>query len=151
MTLLLPEGGAFTTGVCPCSNRAATKGEWLTRLFVPITVEGIATDAVVDTGGAYLIPDTETTARLGLDPNDSLGAGLLRVRGARYHGALHRVSLAFKPSAGEGLVVEATAFVPELAPGDVWPLPTYLGWHGCLERLRFAVDPVADQFFFGAT
>jgi hypothetical protein len=28
-------------------------------------------------------------------------------------------------------------------------LPTYLGWHGCLERLCFAVDPIREQFFFG--
>ena len=149
MTLLLPDGGEFTTGVCPCASRAATEGERLTRLFVPVLVEGIATDAVVDTGGAYLIPDTQTAARLGLDPDDALGAGTLRVRGTRYHGTLHRVSLTFPALTGDDVTIEATAFVPDLSPSEVWPLPTYLGWQGCLERLRFAVDPVAELFFFG--
>lgn len=151
MTLLLPDGSAFATGVCAYASRPATEGELLTRLFVPVLVEGVETQAIVDTGGAYLILRPDMGAALGLEPSGSLGSGTITVRGTRYDGVLHRVPLAFSATAGEDVIVEATVFVPELAPGNVWTLPTYLGWHGCLERVRFAVDPAAEQFFFGPT
>lgn len=150
MTLLQPDGTPFTTGVCACTSRPAIEGELLTRLFVPVLIEGIETNAVIDTGGAYLLLHPEIALALELDTGSGLEVRTIAVRGQTYSGALHRVSLTFPATAGEGLAFEATAFVPDLAPGEVWTLPTYLGWHGCLERLRFAVDPVAEQFFFGA-
>ena len=53
-------------------------------------------------------------------------------------------------TAGESLTFEATAFVPELDHGETWPLPSYLGWQGCLDRIRFAIDPVDEVVYFGA-
>lgn len=47
---------------------------------------------------------------------------------------------------GESLTLDVTAFLPD----DRWNLPNMLGLTGCLERIRFAVDPANDLFYFGA-
>jgi hypothetical protein len=46
---------------------------------------------------------------------------------------------------GDEVTVEATFFLAEHLPD-----PTVIGWRGCLVRLRFAIDPSADTFYFGA-
>jgi hypothetical protein len=51
---------------------------------------------------------------------------------------------------GESLTFEATAFLPETETQGDWALPSFLGWQGCLERIRFAVDPAEEVFYFGA-
>ncbi len=40
-------------------------------------------------------------------------------------------------------------FVPEASYEGISEMPSILGWHGCLDRLRFGVDPVTDTFYFG--
>jgi hypothetical protein len=42
--------------------------------------------------------------------------------------------------------IEATWFI-----SPDWPGPLVLGWKGCLERLRFALDPTPEEewFYFG--
>ncbi len=52
-------------------------------------------------------------------------------------------------SADANLSLDATAFVPQLHPEQTWPLPTFVGLAGMLQRLRFAVDPVDSKFYFG--
>jgi hypothetical protein len=37
--------------------------------------------------------------------------------------------------------VEATVFVASLQPEDEWTEPNFIGLKGCLDRMRFAVDP----------
>lgn len=49
------------------------------------------------------------------------------------------------------MTFDVTAFVPHLTPGENWPFPTFLGWHCCLERIRFAIDPAEEKFYFGPT
>jgi hypothetical protein len=49
----------------------------------------------------------------------------------------------FEADEGSPLAVEATWFV-----ADGWPGPIVIGWKGCLERMRFALDPSADAFYF---
>jgi hypothetical protein len=112
----------------------------------------ISTEAVIDTGGAFLVLPPEIAGELDLAATAAHGEYRINVRGEIWTGHLHRVPLTFPAERGVGLEIEATAFVPELAPGDEWRLPVYLGLFCCLERLRFAVDPGAEPtFFFGAT
>jgi hypothetical protein len=39
---------------------------------------------------------------------------------------------------------------PDSKPGLLWDLPNFLGLSGFLERIRFAVDPGSNLFYFGA-
>ena len=45
---------------------------------------------------------------------------------------------------GEDLDIEATMF---LSPD--WPGGNFIGYEGLLERIRFAVDPETNLFYFG--
>jgi hypothetical protein len=42
------------------------------------------------------------------------------------------------------LETEATFFV-----SPDWPGPMVIGWKGCLEWIRFALDPGEDAIYFG--
>lgn len=53
------------------------------------------------------------------------------------------------PHSGLDLEVDATAFVPTLPSGERWPDPNFLGLSGFLERIRFAIDPAENAFYFG--
>ncbi len=143
--LLRASGEPFATGECRCRLGAARSGDLLTRLMIPIRLGEITTDAVLDTGGAYLIIDPELAAELNLDPANGIGVSRLSVRGTTFEGTLYRHAVTIPATAGAALIFEATVFVP-----SHWDLPSYLGWHGCLERFRIAVDPVDEILFFGA-
>jgi len=105
---------------------------------------------VVDTGGAFLLLDPQLAASLELERADAIGYERIQIRGFLHRGTVHRVPVTLLARAGESLTFEATAFVPELQDGETWPLPSYLGWQGCLDRIRFAVDPVEEVVYFGA-
>lgn len=150
MQILYSTGAEFSLGSCEYTSRPATGGEQLTRLFIPIEIENVRTDAVVDTGGAYLILNPELAAELEIDSNDALGVEKINIRGEVRSGSLHRLQVVFAASEGVGLPVEVTVFVPALFPGESWALPSFVGWHGCLERLRFALAPAEERFYFGS-
>ena len=58
-------------------------------------------------------------------------------------GRLERLTVTFTASEGNNLAIEATCFITE-----DWHGPPVIGWKGCLERLRFAIDPGTDTFYF---
>jgi hypothetical protein len=67
----------------------------------------------------------------------------LETRFGLFEGWLARLPLRLRANVGEDLTVEATwLVVPE------WPGPTVLGWRGCLERFRWAIDPDDEAFYF---
>jgi hypothetical protein len=46
--------------------------------------------------------------------------------------------------------VDATVFILGPESEESWgDLPSFIGLNGCLERMRFAVDPTSDSFYFG--
>lgn len=55
----------------------------------------------------------------------------------------------FEASIGEPQEVTATVFVPTLHPDDEWRHPNFIGLDGFLNRIRFAVDPATNLFYFG--
>jgi hypothetical protein len=150
MLLASADGTPFCEGACPYSSRPATSGESLNRIFIPIQIGAFTTDAALDTGGSFLILDPSVAEDLiGLRPEASLGTEVLMIRGERIRGHLYRVRVQLPATSGSGIEFEATVLVPELDSHLQWGLPTFLGWHCCMERIRFAVDPDQQTFFFG--
>ena len=148
MVLQFIDGRSFTTGVCSYWDQLSQEGAETPRIIISIEIEGLQTHAVVDTGGVYLVCDPEMSDLLDLNP----GTGLvvtLNIRGSNYQGHLQRITVKMPAEEGESLDLEVTAFIPRLAHGQEWQLPSFLGLHCCLERLRFAVDPVTNSFHFG--
>jgi hypothetical protein len=143
------DGRAFAQGACHCSFRPLASGA-ANRILVRVQVEQIEEEAAVDTGGVYLVCSQTVAGFLRTSLGDyPIGRDTVRVRGLAVEGTLHRVRLSLLAEAGRGesLDLEVTAFLP--FPDAPYALPTMLGLTGCLECLRFAVDPASDMFYFG--
>jgi hypothetical protein len=70
------------------------------------------------------------------------GPWALLFRGVRVQSRLYRLMLTLLLQEGDGLLMQATAFVPEQEEEESRSdLPSILGLYGCLERVRFAVAP----------
>jgi len=138
--------GRMTCEICPIPNSFGD----INRLLIPIAVEGIPTRAVVDTGGVYLILEPNLAQELALDPQTGVGNAILNIRGIKYNGSLYRIILQLPAEEGDDLFREVTAFIPNTTIEDWGELPTFMGLMGCLEFLRFAVDPVENQFYFAS-
>lgn len=152
MLLQFTGGTLFATGATPYAYRPVTDRESAPRVILSIRLGEIETSAFLDTGGVYLLCAPQLARRLGFDPQDGIPAPPLQLGRGRFDGALHRVGLTFIAVDGDDLSIDSTMFVPLLKPGEQWPedFPCILGMQGCLERLRFAVDPTDDTFYFGA-
>jgi hypothetical protein len=105
---------------------------------------------MVDTGGLYLFCMPSVARALNLDAAQALGAQTILFRDERVRGTLHRLTLILLAEEGEDVQIDTTAFVPDASYEGVPELPSILGLHGCLERVRFACDPHTDTFYFGS-
>jgi len=151
MLLQLQNGEPFATGATNYDYRPATNRENTPRIIVSIIIENIQTLAFVDTGGVYAICSPNIANGLGLNPGDGISTTPIRWRGERYKGFLHPLPMTILAEDGVSHQIEPTFFIPQLAVGQTWDedLPCVLGMYLCLERLRFAVDPSTDTFYFG--
>jgi hypothetical protein len=152
MPLFFADGEAFAVGAAPYEYRPATSTETSPRIVLTVAVENYETSALVDTGGLYFICAPPLARRLHLDPSQAiLVPARIRWRDEPLTGLLYRLPLTLQATEGESVTIEATAFVPQLSPAQDWneELPCVLGMQGCLERMRFAVDPEREVFYFG--
>ena len=95
---------------------------------------------IVDTGAPWCVLDPRL-ADCGGSPTETYTVSTtLHVRGMAYEEALVRAAVTLQATRGADLEIEATFFIPRLAPGEVWPWPNFLGLEGFLSRIRFAVD-----------
>lgn len=152
MPLFFGSGENFAVGAIPYSYRPENPNLSIPKLYLQVQIEGQEIEALVDTGAQFFICPSDKANYLNLDENHAIGQETLNIRGNRITGALHRVVLTFQADEGEGLSLEVTAFVPTVAEeyglGDI---PCFLGMFCCLERLRFAIDPSTETFYFGDT
>lgn len=129
------------------------------RIVLSVIVEGrFTTPVIVDTGAPWCILDPEIAEAV-------MGEQLARyepdtkilVRGVSYEGTLQRMRLVVQNEFNESdlekanLEVEATVFVPMLPPDETWPHPNFIGLDGFLNRVRVAIDPGENIFYFGPT
>ncbi len=140
-------GDDFVTGGCDYSDFYRGRKEPLARIYVPFRPQGIAIRLVglLDTGGHFCILSPDVVEMVG----DVLGgsdeeASLLTSQG-RLVGGLYRHGIELLAEEGENLELEATVFV-----SPDWRGPSVLGYTGVLDRVRFAVDPRANRFYFGS-
>lgn len=90
---------------------------------------------------------------LDLETFQSLGSSLewlrkvrLSTRFGNLHGHLVKAPFTFPAEEGEDLEVRGTFFVSE-----DWPISlSFLGYSGLLDSIRFALDPQANDFYFGS-
>ena len=121
------------------------------RIVLTATLEGgPSTPMIVDTGAPWCVLNPELADAWGITFHEIYRPSeRLNIRGVPYTGRLVRAAIVLKATSGEDLALEATIFIPELAPGETWNLPNFLGLDGLLNRIRFAVDPTENIFYFG--
>ncbi|MDY6806727.1 MAG: hypothetical protein SXA11_23370 [Cyanobacteriota bacterium] len=148
MTLLFPNGDNFATGAIRYDYRPVTATETTNRIILPVLIENIPTEAVVDTGAPYVICPPRIARLAGIQDIQPLERSKMLIRGMRLDGSIIRLSIKIVALEGENLTVDATAFLPDVE--EYWgDFPSFLGLTGFLERIRFAVDPNTDTFYFG--
>jgi hypothetical protein len=115
-------------------------------LAVEYEVEEQRVLSLLDTGAEWGIFPADLADTLGYDPQAEGVPTVLDTRLGRYQGYLLRIPIFIPAEEGDGLDIELTWVV---VPG--WPGPPVMGWGGCLERLRFALDPTRGEecFYFG--
>jgi hypothetical protein len=129
------------------ADRSLRHAEITAKVYVKVRFGGLsqALLAQLDTGAAWsvLAPDVATAARISVASGDP---AKLSTRFGIKDGYLVRVPLTFEADAGVPLVTEATFFVAADWPEGM----TFLGYSGLLDSMRFALDPQANHFYFGA-
>ena len=147
--LRLEDGSLFTSGVAPIRFGPASSSEKSIRAIINVKIEGFQTEGFIDTGGVFFLINPEVASAIGITP-DPTDTETLLWRGIHVGGSLHRMNLGILASDGSGLRLEATAFVPFNGEDELLVnLPCILGLQGCLDRMKFAIDPSEDKFYFG--
>jgi len=141
MTLQFADGRPFATGACSYWDWSSSERRETSRILINIRLGGSQTQAVVDTGGVYFVCEPGIADLLDLDPSASLGTVTLKIRGercerARSTGTRSRLWPSQEKASNEML-------------RSLFPASSFLGLQGCLEFLRFAVDPSSNTFYFG--
>jgi hypothetical protein len=150
--LRFTSGEDFATGALRYLYQKGTEHDVFPRIIIPVEINSFPVNAIVDTGAPFVVCPPELAEVLALVPDKAIEAfpGMV-IRGRRFSGYLHEVSIRFRAEAGRDEIVFGTTFVPDEATGIYWGgWPPFIGLTGCLERLRFAVDPNTDTFYFGS-
>ncbi|MBR8833211.1 MAG: hypothetical protein DSM106950_03990 [Stigonema ocellatum SAG 48.90 = DSM 106950] len=146
--LLFPDGETFATGAIRYNYSPATPSETTNRIILPVKVENIRTEAVVDTGAPYPIIAPQIARLAGLAQVLPLERLTIIIRGMRLEGGVIRLTMTLPAEEGEELDVSATAFIPDIE--EYWGnFPSFIGQIGFLERICFAVNPSTNTFYFG--
>lgn len=150
---ILPFGlNIFAGGAAEYSDYYPEKAEEGPRivLYVYLANQKMPTPFIIDTGSPWCVLDPAEFEKMA-DQADSIYDTSLNIRGESYDGRLYRLFICLPAVIGESLEVDATVFVPELPAGDGWFHPNFIGLKGFLNRIRFAVDPESNLFFFGSS
>lgn len=116
------------------------------RIVIPVVI-GPASEpvlAVVDTAASWCIFEGEVGASVAQGLTRIPGRAILSTRLGVLQGTLYRGQVTLPADEGESLDLDATVFVC-----SDWPGPNFLGYQGLLQRIRFAVDPESNTFYFG--
>lgn len=156
MLLKFANEDIFAVGAIKYLYAPATAKESTNRIIIPVTVEPmdmragktIQTQAVLDTGAPYAILDPTIAEVVGFTPEQAQERERMLIRGMRLEGSLTRLSITLQATQGDDLNIETTAFIPDSL--EAWGgFPSFLGMAGFIERLRFAIDPNEDKFYYG--
>ncbi len=117
------------------------------RLLVAVEVligdSSAASTLLLDTGSEWCVLPEHIAGEAGYPGEINPRIPPLHSRFGLIYGRIERIPFRFVADVGAELVLEATCFVSE-----EWPGPPVLGWKGCLERMRFALDPADETFYF---
>lgn len=135
----------FTQGRSKFSDHAPGIREITAKVYIPVQIgHGRPLLAQLDTGAAWSVLDPIVAGSLG-SSLEWLNPAIMGTRFGTLSGRLAQVPVTFPAEEGEPLNMLGTFFVSEH-----WPIRrTFLGYSGLLDAMRFALDPQANDFYFG--
>jgi hypothetical protein len=140
-------GDHFATGRARFEDRDSAASEPTAKIFVRVGLPGLEGPilAELDTGAPWSLLNQEVAEELGLFENDEDDdkTSVITASG-KVTGRLKKVALSVLAEEGDSLEIEASVLVSE-----EWSGPSFLGYSGLLEWIRFGLDPQANQFYFG--
>lgn len=146
--LRLPNDEPFATGLADCQLGPANEHDHSTRILIAVRIGPVQTTAIVDTAAPYAICAPGIASLIPPSTLERIEPFTMSTQFGDFKGALYRMPITFPATEGDDLEVDATVFVPNSSVG--WPdRPSYIGLTGCLERMRFALDPMANLIYFG--
>jgi len=111
---------------------------------IAVGVPDFVTTAMLDTGSTYSVLDADVAEQFGAFEETDAPSIEMGTRRGVLRGRLIRRPIWLLAETGESLEVEATFWVsPE------WRQGHFLGYAGLLQRIRFGLDPQANQVYFG--
>lgn len=117
------------------------------RIYVLVQFDTLPkTFAVLDTGAPWCILNEEQAKEL--NPNykdEAIDTKCLNIRGEKTKGVLIRLPITICAEQGLDIIIEGTVFVPQ----DERDLPNFIGLEGLLSRIKFAINPQSNIFYFG--
>lgn len=136
----------FATGVVRYVDATKTYPAPEARIVIPLALKSVAeyVPAVVDTAAPWCIFEPGLARVLAWEFTQLESRAALSTRLGKIQGALYRGVIRIPADEGEPLEVEATVF---FSPD--WRGPNFIGYQGLLQRIRFAVDPETNLFYFG--
>jgi predicted aspartyl protease len=139
---LLPEG--FATGCQLYRDELPGTNERLARVVVTVLLEDLDFNALLDTGANDCVLAWQVAEQVPqlLEPAEIQ----VRALGGNVHVGLYfPVVLVFPADEGQDLTLDTFAWASETFSG-----PSLIGYGGMLEKIRFALDPEHNLFYFGA-
>ena len=136
----------FATGVSTYLDARPGIAEPEARIYVKFQPHGTELPflALLDTGGHFCILNRDVTALIRDQLTEKLREVVLRTAHGPVAGELYLHTIRLLAEEGMNLDVPATVFVsPE------WRAPSFFGYSGFLDRIRFAIDPRINRFYFG--
>ncbi|MBN2366249.1 MAG: hypothetical protein JXL67_08770 [Calditrichaeota bacterium] len=100
---------------------------------------------LLDTASRWVVFSREFLESMGIpfiEQNSTVEK--MHTRFGLIEGFIDRLSLEIVADKGNSISIDSTCFISQ-----DWPGPPVIGWKGCLERIRFALDPSVDRFYFG--
>ncbi len=117
------------------------------RIYVSVQFDTLPkTFAVLDTGAPWCILSEEEAKELNPNyKNEAIETKCLNIRGEKTEGVLIRLPVTICAEQGVDIIIEGTVFVPQ----DERDLPNFIGLDGFLSRIKFAINPQSNIFYFG--
>jgi predicted aspartyl protease len=139
------DGADFATGRARFLDEDANALEGTAKIFVKIEPSNLGSPvlAQLDTGCPWSILKPEIAEAINLMEEEGQPQ-VLSTRLGIVNGQLKRTTITIIADDGNSIDVEATVFI-----SAAWTAGNFLGYGGLLERVRFAVDPQENFFYFG--
>jgi predicted aspartyl protease len=139
------DGADFATGRARFLDEDENALEGTAKIFVKIEPSNLGAPvlAQLDTGCSWSILKPEIAEAINLMDEEGQPQSL-STRLGLVSGQLKRTTITIIADDGNSVDVEATVFV-----SAEWTGGNFLGYAGLLERIRFAVDPQQNFFYFG--